>query len=95
MSHVLVKWPSEASWDVYPVRSLAEVEIAFRLLSDENAICELRGTVVTVNWKLGEPPAPAELLDFGKCQHALFRSVASCGQSISRVVQRCYLYAVI
>ncbi|CAN8002664.1 unnamed protein product [Ixodes hexagonus] len=65
MSHVLVKWQGEATWDVYPVRALTEVEIAYRLLSEENAIHELRGAVVNVNWETGEPPAPAELLDSG------------------------------
>lgn len=65
MTHILVSWISEPSWDVYPVRALVDTAIGFRLLTEEGAISELRNTVVDVVWKPGEPPAPAKLLDFG------------------------------
>lgn len=66
MSHILVKWVSSSLWDVYNVRAIADTNIGLRLLSDGNAIEKLRGSVVAVNWKEGEPTADAELLDFGK-----------------------------
>ncbi|CAN7982138.1 unnamed protein product [Ixodes pacificus] len=65
MSHVLVKWAGEETWDVYPVRAVVDTQIGFRLLSEESALTELRGRMVEINWKNGEPPALAELLDFG------------------------------
>ncbi|KAH7978033.1 hypothetical protein HPB49_004296 [Dermacentor silvarum] len=65
MSHILVKWVSSSLWDVYNVRAIADTNIGLRLLSDINAIEKLRGSVVAVNWKEGEPTADAELLDFG------------------------------
>ncbi|KAH8033007.1 hypothetical protein HPB51_004931 [Rhipicephalus microplus] len=66
MSHILVKWVSSSLWDVYNVRAIVDTSVSLQLLMDANAIVNLRGTVVAVNWKEGEPAADAELLDFGK-----------------------------
>lgn len=66
MSHILVKWVSSSQWDVYNVRAIVDTSVSLQLLMDANAIVNLRGTVVAVNWKEGEPAADAELLDFGK-----------------------------
>ncbi|KAH8029251.1 hypothetical protein HPB51_024425 [Rhipicephalus microplus] len=65
MSHILVKWVSSSLWDVYNVRAIVDTSVSLQLLMDANAIVNLRGTVVAVNWKEGEPAADAELLDFG------------------------------
>ncbi|XP_075732967.1 uncharacterized protein LOC119161495 isoform X2 [Rhipicephalus microplus] len=65
MSHILVKWVSSSLWDVYNVRAIVDTSVSLQLLKDANAIVNLRGTVVAVNWKEGEPAADAELLDFG------------------------------
>ncbi|KAH7981878.1 hypothetical protein HPB52_001439 [Rhipicephalus sanguineus] len=65
MSHILVKWVSSSQWDVYNVRAIVDTSVSLQLLMDANAIVNLRGTVVAVNWKEGEPAADAELLDFG------------------------------
>lgn len=43
MSHVLVKWVGEETWDVYLVRAVVDTQMGFRLLSKESAITELRG----------------------------------------------------
>ncbi|KAH7961426.1 hypothetical protein HPB52_008920 [Rhipicephalus sanguineus] len=53
-------------WDVYNVRAIVDTSVSLQLLMDANAIVNLRGTVVAVNWNEGEPAADAELLDFGK-----------------------------
>ncbi|XP_077502546.1 uncharacterized protein LOC144132487 [Amblyomma americanum] len=66
MSHILIKWVEEAKWDVYPVKSLADPAIGIRLLTEEGAIKQLKGSVVSVFWKEGEQPAKAELLYLGK-----------------------------
>ncbi|KAL3186131.1 hypothetical protein MRX96_028254 [Rhipicephalus microplus] len=65
MSHILVKWVSSSLWDVYNVRAIVDTSVSLQLLMDANANVNLRGTVVAVNWKEGEPAADAELLDFG------------------------------
>ncbi|KAL3193935.1 hypothetical protein MRX96_000214 [Rhipicephalus microplus] len=65
MSHILVKWVSSSLWDVYNVRAIVDTSVSLQLLMDANAIVNLRGNVVAVNWKEGEPAADAELLDFG------------------------------
>ncbi|XP_064479119.1 uncharacterized protein LOC135392334 [Ornithodoros turicata] len=63
--HILVKWLTEDSWDVYDVRMLVDVAIGFRLMADNTAIDDLRGSIVSVKWKDGEPPSSAKLLDCG------------------------------
>ncbi|XP_064479786.1 uncharacterized protein LOC135393228 isoform X2 [Ornithodoros turicata] len=63
--YVLVKWPSEDTWDVYNVRALTDVGTGFRLMCEDNALESLRGALVSVQWKAGEEPAMAELLDCG------------------------------
>ncbi|KAH7971600.1 hypothetical protein HPB52_000343 [Rhipicephalus sanguineus] len=63
--HVLVKWIDEESWDVYPIRDLADAAICFRLVTQENAIETLRGSMVAIKWNADSPPAEAQLLDFG------------------------------
>ncbi|KAH8035379.1 hypothetical protein MRX96_032858 [Rhipicephalus microplus] len=65
MTHVLVKWITEESWDVYPVRAIKTTTVAFRLLSETKSIRKLRGTVVLVDWDDSQQPAEAKLLDFG------------------------------
>ncbi|XP_077558797.1 uncharacterized protein LOC144174166 [Haemaphysalis longicornis] len=65
MTHVLVKWPKEKAWDVYPVRALVDTSLGLQLLSDITAIKALRGRKVLVVWKEGEPAAEAQLLGFG------------------------------
>ncbi|XP_064454587.1 uncharacterized protein LOC135365733 [Ornithodoros turicata] len=65
MTHVLVQWTTERSWDVYPVRAIVDTALGLQLLNEEGAIGELRNEVIIVNWKAGEAPAPAKLLDFG------------------------------
>lgn len=66
MSHILVKWVEDEKWDVYPVSALADADVAFRLISQQGCIKQLRGTVHRVSWKEGAPPALAELLAFGE-----------------------------
>ncbi|KAL1414093.1 hypothetical protein MTO96_007731 [Rhipicephalus appendiculatus] len=65
MTHVLVKWLSEESWDVYPVRAIKTTNIALQLLSEDGIIKKLRGRLVVVDWAPSEQPAEAKLLDFG------------------------------
>ncbi|KAK8766997.1 hypothetical protein V5799_006221 [Amblyomma americanum] len=69
MSHILIKWVEEAKWDVYPIKSLADPAIGIRLLTEEGAIKQLKGSVVSVFWKEGEQPAKAELLYLGSGVH--------------------------
>lgn len=66
MTHILVKWLSEETWDVYPVRAIVNPAVGLRLLSERGAILELRNTVVDVKWMAAEEPSPAKLIDFGK-----------------------------
>lgn len=68
MTHILVKWPKERAWDVYPVRSIVDASVGLHLLSDNAAIKTWRGKKVMILWKEGEPAEEAELLGFGKCQ---------------------------
>ncbi|XP_037554344.1 uncharacterized protein LOC119430948 [Dermacentor silvarum] len=68
MSHILVKWVEDEKWDVYPVSALADADVAFRLISQQGCIKQLRRTVHRVSWKEGAPPALAELLAFGNPQ---------------------------
>ncbi|KAG0426767.1 hypothetical protein HPB47_026140 [Ixodes persulcatus] len=82
MSHVLVKWVGEETWDVYPLRAVVDTQIGFRLLIEENATAELRGRMVDINWENGEPPALAELLDFGT-ERAMERRRAKLAESAS------------
>ncbi|KAH9384222.1 hypothetical protein HPB48_026215 [Haemaphysalis longicornis] len=65
MTHILVKWPKEKAWDVYPVRALVDASVGLQLLSDNTAIKTWRGRKVMVIWKEGEPAAEAQLLGFG------------------------------
>ncbi|KAK8770614.1 hypothetical protein V5799_012921 [Amblyomma americanum] len=66
MTHILVKWKDENKWDVYPVKMIEDAAVGIRLLTQENAISELRGQEVRVRWEEGQDAAPAELLAFGK-----------------------------
>ncbi|KAH6919483.1 hypothetical protein HPB50_029529 [Hyalomma asiaticum] len=66
MTHILVKWLHEESWDVYPIRALVDSKLGFRLMTEENAMREVRGSVVDIRWSKDSPPAEAELLDFGR-----------------------------
>lgn len=68
MSHILVKWVEDEKWDVYPVSTLADANVAFRLISQQGCIKQLRGTIHRVSWKEGAPPALAELLALGNPQ---------------------------
>ncbi|KAL1473744.1 hypothetical protein MTO96_038497, partial [Rhipicephalus appendiculatus] len=65
MTHVLVKWLTEESWDVYPVRAIQTTNVAFGLLSEEGIIKKLRRRLVMVDWEPSQQPAEAKLLDFG------------------------------
>ncbi|XP_077516614.1 lysosomal alpha-mannosidase-like [Amblyomma americanum] len=64
MTHILVKWKDENKWDVYPVKMIGDAPVGIRLLTQENAISELRGQEVRVRWEEGQDAAPAELLAF-------------------------------
>ncbi|XP_077561141.1 uncharacterized protein LOC144175944 [Haemaphysalis longicornis] len=66
MTHVLVKWLTDDKWDVYPVRALVDPAVGIRVMTDDNALTELKGTVQDVSWKDGEQPARARILNFGK-----------------------------
>ncbi|XP_049516774.1 uncharacterized protein LOC125942615 [Dermacentor silvarum] len=65
MTHVLVKWITEESWDVYPIRAIVDAQLGFRLMTEENYIDQVRGNIVAIKWIADSPPAEAELLDFG------------------------------
>ncbi|XP_077502218.1 uncharacterized protein LOC144113165 [Amblyomma americanum] len=45
---------------------IEDAAVGIRLLTQENAISELRGQEVRVRWQEGQDAAPAELLAFGK-----------------------------
>ncbi|KAL3246065.1 hypothetical protein MRX96_057937 [Rhipicephalus microplus] len=89
MSHILVKWVSSSLWDVYNVRAIVDTSVSLQLLKDANAIVNLRGTVVAVNWKEGEPAADAELLDFERTMERrrtrLVRSASTASDSAEEV----------
>ncbi|KAH7931546.1 hypothetical protein HPB49_026496 [Dermacentor silvarum] len=66
MKHVLVKWETEDTWDVYPVKSIADVAIGMELLRDPaSALQKFRDVVVDIVWQPGKPPAPARILAVG------------------------------
>lgn len=65
MTHVLVKWLTDEKWDVYPIRALVDQAVGVRILTDENSLKDLKGTIQDVSWKDGEKPAWACILHFG------------------------------
>ncbi|XP_070384250.1 uncharacterized protein [Dermacentor albipictus] len=65
MTHVLVKWLTEESWDVYSVRAIVDAQLGFRLLTEEGFIDQVRGSTVSIKWTDNSAPAEAQLLDFG------------------------------
>ncbi|KAH7953932.1 hypothetical protein HPB49_014318 [Dermacentor silvarum] len=69
MTHILVKWIEEDKWDVYPIKSLVDPHVGLRLLEDQSAFRELRGTVQNIRWSPSDDPAPAELLYIGEPRH--------------------------
>ncbi|XP_054921062.1 uncharacterized protein [Dermacentor andersoni] len=66
MKHILVKWESEDTWDVYPVKRVADVAIGMELLRDPaSALEKFQRVVLEVVWQPGKPPAPATILAIG------------------------------
>ncbi|XP_049512730.1 uncharacterized protein LOC125940508 [Dermacentor silvarum] len=66
MKHVLVKWESEDTWDVYPVKRIADIAIGMELLRDPaSALQKFWDVVVDIVWQPGKPPAPARILAVG------------------------------
>ncbi|XP_049511172.1 uncharacterized protein LOC125939784 [Dermacentor silvarum] len=52
MKHVLVKWETEDTWDVYPVKRIADIAIGMELLRDPAiTLQKFRDVVVDIVWQ--------------------------------------------
>lgn len=54
--HVLVRWPNDAKWDVYPLRSLKSAELQCRLSDNPKCPRELKEPV-EIEWEDGKVAA--------------------------------------
>ncbi|KAH7932620.1 hypothetical protein HPB49_000096 [Dermacentor silvarum] len=73
MKHVLVKWETEDTWDVYPVKRIADIAIGMELLRDPAiTLQKFRDVVVDIVWQPGKPPAPARILAVDDAVPTLF-----------------------
>lgn len=67
MAHILVKWPTENRWDVYPLKNVVDASIGLDLLGDTAATLErLEDETVDIIWEAGKPAAPAKILAVGE-----------------------------
>uniref|UniRef100_A0A131Y5L8 BEN domain-containing protein n=1 Tax=Ixodes ricinus TaxID=34613 RepID=A0A131Y5L8_IXORI len=65
MTHILVKWCDEATWDVYPVRTLVPADIAAKLANDADYVGSLAGQKLLIKWNPTKEPAYAFVIAIG------------------------------
>ncbi|XP_072143772.1 uncharacterized protein [Dermacentor andersoni] len=72
MTHILVKWVSIDAWDVYPIRSLVDVEAGRRLIENPAIVDCMAGRVYRVQCAPDVEPDEAFIIGIGECRRVLY-----------------------